>query len=151
MGVVPNVAKGKVAYYAGLPGTNDAIVAVPLLAANIAADAVLEDADSLAAILAGSSDENTAMGRKTLTGVTVIVDDTANQVRVDSDDPSWTGAEMTGGPVARLVYCYDPDTTTGTDADLIPLAVLECTVTPDGNAYTYVHASGGWYTASNPT
>jgi hypothetical protein len=147
--IVPNISKGKVAYLAGLPGTNDAIIAVPLLASGIASDATLKDFDTLAAILAGTSDENTTMGRKTLTGVTVTVDDTTDQAKVDSDDPAWTSGEMGGGAVAKLVYCYDPDTTGGTDSDLIPLVILDCVVTPDGNAFTYQNASGGWYTASD--
>jgi hypothetical protein len=34
------------------------------------------------------------------------------------------------------VICYDPDTTTGTDADLIPLTKHDLTWTPDGNNFT---------------
>lgn len=147
---VCNIAKGRVAHYASLPATNDAIVAVPLLSAGIATEDALVDSDTLAAVLGGSTDENTTMGRKTLTNVTVIVDDTGDQVLVDSDDVSWSAGEMGGGAVARLLYCYDPDTTGGTDADLVPLVLLDAAVTPDGNAWTYEQAAGGWYAATEP-
>jgi hypothetical protein len=131
---VANIAKGRFVSYATLPGVNDALILVVLEAAGLEADATLKDYDTLAALLAGSSNEQTTMGRKTATGVTITVDDTLNLVDVDQDDVVWVAA--TGNATGALLVCYDPDTTGGTDADIIPLTKHDFTVTPDGTDVT---------------
>ncbi len=141
-----NIAKGKVAYYAGLPATNDGLIAVLLEATGLVADSALKDYDDLASLLAGTSNEQTTMGRKTLTSVTVTVDDTADTVAVDCADLSWTAAS--GNAVGKLVICYDPDTTGGTDADLIPLTAHDLTLTPDGNDVSVTINAAGFFGAS---
>lgn len=149
MSAVANIAKGSVAYYATLAqGGTGAIIAIPLLAAGLPNDDTLADYDTVADLLAGAADENTTMTRKTLTGVTVTVNDTTNVRAVDSADPSWTAGQMAGGAVAMLCYAYDPNPGTGTDAELVPLVYLNCVVTPDGNAFTYQNAAAGWFTAA---
>jgi hypothetical protein len=125
-----NIAKGRFAYYATLPAANDALIVVLLETAGLEADATLKDYDNLALLLAGTSNEQTTMGRKTASGVTVTVDDTLNLVDVDQADITWTAA--TGNAVSALLVCYDPDTTGGTDADLIPLTKQDFVITPDG-------------------
>ncbi|MFK0062622.1 hypothetical protein ACIQTN_25770 [Streptomyces werraensis] len=132
--IVFNQALGRLAHYASLPATNDALVLVPLEAAGLVTDAVMRDYDTLDAILAGASNEQTTMGRKTLTGVTVTVDDANDRVNIDAADVTWTAA--TGAAIGAVVICYDPDTTTGTDADLIPLTKHDVTMTPDGSDFT---------------
>ncbi len=143
---IPNVAKGKFAYYASLPGTNDAIIAIPLETTGIEADGTLQDYDTVALLLAGASNEQTTMGRKTCASVTVTVDDTNNRVDVDCADITWVGA--TGNACSRLLFCYDPDTTGGTDADLIPLCIDDFVVTPAGGDITYQVAAAGFLRAS---
>ncbi|MFC5946581.1 hypothetical protein, partial [Micromonospora harpali] len=60
-----NIAKGRVNGYAAQVGTgNAALILVPLEATG------LEDYDTLAALLAGASNEQTTMGRKTITAAT---------------------------------------------------------------------------------
>jgi len=125
-----NVSKGKVAYYASLPGTNDALIAIPIEATGVQADATLIDLDTVAAILAGSTNEQATMGRKTLAAVSSTVDDTANQAVVDADDVTWSSA--TGSAVSDVLIAYDPDTTTGDDTTLIPLTWHDFVATPDG-------------------
>ena len=132
--IVFNIALGRVASLAALPAANDALVAVPLEAAGLVTDATMRDYDDLAALLAGASNEQTTMGRKTLASVTVTVDDTNDRVAIDCADITWTAA--TGNAVGAVVICYDPDTTTGTDADLIPLTKHDLSLTPDGNNFT---------------
>ena len=144
--IVFNIAKGKAAYYAGLPATNDALIAVPIETSGIVSDAVMRDYDNLSDLLAGASNEQTTMGRKTLASVTATVDDTNDRVDVDAADITWTGA--TGNPVSALVICYDPDTTGGTDTDLIPLVKLDFTATPDGTDLVAVVATAGFYRAA---
>jgi len=132
--LVFNTALGRVASLAALPAANDALIAVPLEATGLVSDATMRDYDDLAALLAGASNEQTTMGRKTLASVTVTVDDTNDRVAVDCADITWTAA--TGNAIAAVVICYDPDTTTGTDADLIPLTKHDVALTPDGNSFT---------------
>lgn len=141
-----NIAKGKIAYYAGLPAANDALVIVPIEATGLEADATLKDYDNLSLLLAGTSNEQTTMGRLTATGVTVTVDDTNDVVNLDMTDPVWSAA--TGNALGALVICYDPDTTTGTDADLIPLAKYNFAVTPNGNDITAVVNATGFAQAA---
>lgn len=141
-----NIAKGKVAYYAGLPAANDAIIAIPLETAAIEADGTLQDYDTVAALLAGASNEQTTMGRKTAASVTVTVDDTNNRVDVDCADITWTAA--TGNACSRLLFAYDPDTTGGTDADLIPLCFDDFVVTPAGGDIIYQVDAAGFFRAS---
>ncbi|WP_405960595.1 hypothetical protein OG235_24690 [Streptomyces sp. NBC_00024] len=131
-----NTALGRTGYLAGLPAANDALVAVPLAAAGLEADSVLRDKDTLADLLSGTTNEQTDLGRQTLTGVTATVDDTNDRLAVDCADITWP--DTTGAAIAAIVICYDPDTTTGTDADLIPLFKFDVPMTPDGTDFTAV-------------
>lgn len=147
--LVFNIAKGRAAYYATLPQANDGLIVVPIETTGIEADETLKDYDTLSALLAGTSNEQTSnMTRKTLTGVTVTVSDTPgeNWVNIDATDPTWTA--VTGNAISALVICYDPDTTGGTDADLIPLVKLDCVMTPDGSDFTAQFSATGFYRAS---
>lgn len=132
--IVFNKALGMVAYYASLPGTNDALIVVPIEATGLVTDATMRDYADLGSLLAGASNEQTTMGRKTLASVTVNVDNANDRVAIDAADVTWTAAG--GNGVGALVVCYDPDTTTGTDADLIPLSKHGWAVTPDGSDVT---------------
>lgn len=132
--LVFNIALGKLAYYAGLPATNDALIMVPLEASGLVGDSTMRDYDDLSTLLAGASNEQTTMGRKTLTSVTATVDDTNDRVNMDAADVTWTAAS--GNAIGAVVICYDPDTTTGTDADLIPLTKHDVSMTPDGSDFT---------------
>lgn len=141
-----NISKGKVKYYAELPAANDALVVVVLEASGIEADATLKDYDDLAALLAGATNEQTTMGRKTITAVTNTVTDASDVFDSDFADQTWTGA--TGNATGALIVCYDPDTTGGTDSTLIPLTKHDWAITPDGSDVTATIAAAGFYRAS---
>ena len=132
--IVFNRALGMVAYYASLPAANDGLVLIALESSGLETDTVLRDKDDFAAVVAGTTNEQTTVGRKPLASVTVTVDDTNDRVALDAADVTWT--DPTGNAVGAVVICYDPDTTTGTDADLIPLTKHDVTWTPDGNNFT---------------
>ncbi|MEU1141782.1 hypothetical protein ABZ392_33740 [Streptomyces sp. NPDC005885] len=132
--IVFNIALGRLAYYASLPATNDALIMVPIETTGIVADSVMRDYDDLGTLLAGASNEQTTMGRKTLASVTSAVDDTNDRWNMDAADVTWTAAA--GNAISAVVICYDPDTTTGTDADLVPLTKHDVTMTPDGSDFT---------------
>lgn len=141
-----NISKGKVKYYCELPATDDALIIVPIEATGIEADATLKDYDDLAALLGGSSNEQTTMGRKTVSAATITVDDTGDKVDVDIADQTWTGA--TGNAIAAVLVAYDPDTTGGADGTIVPLTKHDFAVTPDGSDVTAVIATAGFFRAS---
>lgn len=144
--LVFNVAKGRAAHYASLPAANDALIVVPLEAAGLEADATLADHDTLTALLVGASNEQATMGRKTLAGVTVTVDDANDRVDVDASDIVWAAAA--GAEVGALVVCYDPDAGAGDDTSLIPLTKHDFSVVPSGGDVTAQLAAAGFYRAS---
>jgi len=139
--IIFNIAKGRLAAYVDRVVSNDpansALTVVILKTA--AADAVLQDLDTLAAILAGASVEAdfTNYVRKVLTDADLTapaVDDANDRVDISIPQLTFTAA---GGAVnnttAKLLLCYDPDTTGGTDADLIPLAAYDYVETTSGS------------------
>lgn len=145
-----NIAKGKVAYYAGLPAANDALIVLLLQLSNLEADSALETYDDLATLLANPSDEATFTNyaRKTITSVTVTVDDTNNYVYLDFADQTWTAAGA-GQRLGKLLVCYDGDTTGGTDANIIPISAHDFVVTTNGLDLQAVIASGGFIRVSD--
>ena len=144
---VTNIGKGRFVYYATLPAAADAFIAVVLEAAGLEADDALQDYDDLAAMLAAANNEQTTMGRKTLTGVTVTVNDTTNVASVDVADITWLAA--TGNATGKLVICYDGYTGAGTDAIIIPLTIHDFSVTPDGTDITVQIDSAGIATSAD--
>jgi hypothetical protein len=129
--IVFNTALGRVAYLASLPAANDGLIAVPIETTGIVSDATMRDYHDLQTLLAGASNEQTTMGRKPLTGVTVTVDDINDRVSVDAADIVWTGA--TGNAISAIVICYVPDNTAPNDATTIPLTKHDFAVTPDSS------------------
>ena len=139
-----NSVKGEIARYCSLPETNDAIIIVLLEQAGLASDATMKDLDTLAQVLS-SSTEQTTMGRKTATNVTVTVDDSNDYRMLDMDNLVWTAA--TGNAVSALLVCYDPDTTGGDDTTIIPIAKYDFIVTPSGGDVTMIVPTNGFLRA----
>jgi hypothetical protein len=151
--IVFNIAKGSVVEYFRRVDSNDpansAIIVVPV-DAGATTDATARDFDTLAAVTAGGFTERTTGGwnRKTLTDAdiaTPAVDDTGDTFSVTIPDQTWTA--VTAGAVTDLVICYDSDTTGGTDANIIPLLLLDFAITPDGSDVT-ADAGTAIFTAS---
>ena len=130
-----NIAKGWVGYYASLPATSDALILIPLETSGLETDAVLMDKADFAAVVAGTTNEQTTAGRKTLASVTSAVDNTNDRWNVDAADVTYT-AVAASNAISSWVVCYDGDTGTGTDANLIPLTKHDLAWTPDGNNFT---------------
>lgn len=141
-----NNAKGRVRAYAELPNASDALVLVPIETTNIEADSTLKDYDDLSALLAGSSNEQTTIGRKSVTSATITVDDTNDRVDIDVADQTYTGP--TGNPVGKFLWCYDSDTGAGTDANIVPMTAHAVSWTPDGNDANIVINAAGIFRAS---
>lgn len=145
-----NIAKGRVAYYATLPAANDALIVLLLTAAD--ADSTLEDFDDLDTLLDGANNAEatfTNYARKTITSVTVTVDDANDRVDVDIADQTWSSAGgASNETTVKLLVCYDPDTTGGTDADIIPLTHHDFAVTTDGSDVVAQFSASGFFRAA---
>jgi hypothetical protein len=137
-----NIAKGRVVEYYNRVENNDpaasALVVVVLATTGLETQAVLEDADTFAAVVAGTTNEVTGSGwdRKVLTDTELAAfpapDDTNNRYGVAIPTFNWTPAAA-ADDASALVICYDADTAAGTDANLIPLTHHDFTVLTDGN------------------
>lgn len=150
--IVFNIAKGSVVEYFRRVDSNDpansAIIVVPV-DAGATSDATARDYDTLSAALAGLTERTTGgWNRKTLTDAdiaTPAVDDTGDTFSVTIPDQTWTA--VSAGAVTDLLICYDSDTTAGTDANIIPLLMLDFAITPDGSDVT-ADAGTAIFTAS---
>lgn len=150
-----NVAKGRVAEFYNRVKSNDpansALIVVVLATSGLESDAVLKDLDTLAALVAGTTNEvtNSNYARKVLTDADLAalsIDDANDRVDLDIPDQTWT-AVAAGDGWSKLVICYDGDTTAGTDANIIPLTAHDFVVTPDGSDITAQVAAAGFFRA----
>jgi hypothetical protein len=137
-----NISLGKVAYYCTLPAASDSLILVPLETSGLVSDATMRDYDTLSAILAGATNEQTTMGRKTLTTVTSTVDDTNDRVDEDFDDVTYTLAS--GNAISAFVVCYVP-TSGAADSAIIPLSKHDFVTTPSGVDIIVQVANLGFY------
>jgi hypothetical protein len=136
--IVFNIAKGRVVeLYNRVKGNdpvNAAFILVPIETSGLEADATLIDVDTLAALLAGTTNEQTTMGRKTLTDADLAAlpapDDVNDRYSLSLPTVTWTAA--TGNAISKIAVCYDSDTTAGTDANIVPLTMFDFVVTPSG-------------------
>lgn len=136
--IVFNIAKGRVVEYYNRVENNDpansAIILVPIETTGLETDAVLIDKDDLAAVLSGTTNEQTTMGRKTLTDADLAAlpapDDTNDRYDVSLPTVTWTAAS--GNAISKILVCYDNDTTVGTDSNIIPLTMFDFAQTPSG-------------------
>lgn len=150
--IVFNISKGRgVEFYNRVKSNdpaNSAFILVPLETSGLESDAVLIDKDDLAAVLSGTTNEQSTMGRKTLTDSELAAlpapDDTNDRYDVDLPQVTWTGA--TGNAISKILVCYDSDTTAGTDANIIPVTMFDAVLTPDGN--DFVLTAGPFFRAA---
>jgi hypothetical protein len=136
--IVFNIAKGRVVELYNRVENNDpanaALILVPIETSGLESDATLIDADSLAAVLSGTTNEQSTMGRKTLTESdlsSLPAPDDGND-RIDLALPTVTWAAAAGNAISKILVCYDPDTTGGTDSAIIPLTMFDFAITPSG-------------------
>jgi hypothetical protein len=156
MATVPfNVAKGRaVEFYNRVKSNDPANSAFILIPVDVAAvtDATIIDFLTFAAVTAGGVTERSTGGwnRKTIDDAALAAfpgPDTAND-RYDVDMPDQTWTNVTAGAVTDLILCYDNDTTAGTDANLIPVAIYDFPITPDGSDVVAQVNASGFYRAA---
>lgn len=152
---VYNIAKGRVVELYNRVKINDpanAVLVIVIIDANGDSDASMKVRDDLASLLGGIANEvtNTGYARKVLSDADInafIPDDVNHRIDLDIPDQTWTGVAA-GSPWTDLLVCYDPDSTSGTDANLIPLTSHDFAVTPDGSDITAQVNAAGFYRAS---
>lgn len=153
--LVLNIALGRSAELYNRVDTNDpANSALIIVVFNTsAADSVIKDLDTIAAIEADANTAevaNSGYARKVLTDADIVAfapDDTNDRVDLDIPDQTWT-AVAAGTAWTDLCVAYDSDTTAGTDANIVPMTWHDFAVTPDGSDIVAVIAATGFFRAS---
>ena len=156
-----NVSKGReVELYNRVDGndpTNSAFILMILKSGSTSGINGLVDFDTFAAILAGGYTEvtNTGYSRKTVTDSSIspyVVDDTNNRILLTL--PLQTFTTISAGNTWDIVVVgYDSDTTSGTDANIVPITGHELrtsggiALVPDGTNPLVVDPSAGWIAA----
>lgn len=139
-----NISKGRVAELYNRVKSNDpANSALVIVAINrgAATDATMKDYDTLADLIADADVievTNAGYARKVLTDADLVAlapDDVNDRMATDVADQTWTAVDV-GDAWTDLVFCYDADTTAGTDANIVPLTCHPFAVTPDGSNIT---------------
>jgi hypothetical protein len=145
------VARGRVRqYYENVDGgspANSRLKIVLLEATGLEADATLRDYDDLAALLAGSSNEQTNQARKTITAANLsaaAADDTNDRLDLDFPDQVYTA--LGGNAIGKLLVVYCPDgVTPGADSTFIPLTAHSFDVSPSSADVTAQVSASGFY------
>lgn len=136
--IVFNIAKGRVIELYNRVESNDptnsALIIVPIETSGLESDATLIDKDDLAAVLSGTTNEQTTMGRKTLESAELASlpapTDGSDYYEISLPTVTWTAA--TGNAISKLLVCYDSDTTGGADSAIVPLTMFDFVITPSG-------------------
>lgn len=151
-----NLAKGRHAEFMDRVNSNDptnaAFIAVPLSASGTEAQG--QDFNDLAAVLADANFTEITTGgwsRITLVDTDVdsaanLVDDTNNLMQTDVADIAF--GTITSGTTTGILICYDSDTTSGTDANIIPVSHHDFAVTGNGSTVTATVPASGFITSS---
>ena len=145
--IVFNISKGRaVELYIRVKNSdpaNSGLILIPIETAGLEADAVLVDKETVADVLAGTTNEQPAMGRKTLTDAQLAAvpspDHVNNRYDIALPNVTWTGA--TGAVISKMLVAYDPDTTAGSDTTLVPITMFDCALTPDGTDFQLTGAT----------
>ena len=141
-----NIAKGRFVEFYNRVKSNDpansAIIAIPLETAGLETQAVLQDKDTLTDVLAGTTNEQITMGRKILTDADIAAlpapDDVNDRYSLNLPNVVWAGA--TGNGISQILIAYDADTTSGTDANIVPIDCFDFVQVPNGSD---IQATGG--------
>lgn len=147
-----NTALGKAREYNDRIANNDPANSALIIVAIVTteADATLKDLDTLAAVLAnGNTAEatNTNYARIVLTDADLspsVPDDGNDSVDLDFADPVFNSIAA-GDNWTDLLFCYDPDTTSGDDTQIIPIDQFDFNVTPAGGNITVNLNAVGWH------
>ena len=150
-----NVAKGRVVELYNRVDLSDPTNAVLVLVAinTTATDATLRDLDTLALVLADANTAevtNTNYARIVLDDTDLSAsapDDTNDRFEVDISDQTWSSIAA-GDAWTDILICYDGNSTSGDDTDIVPLTCHDFAVTPDGSDIQAQIDANGFFRAS---
>ena len=153
-----NIAKGRtVEFYNNVESNSPANSAfiVVLLKTSVADDSLI-DFDNLSLALADAGVDEadfTNYARKTVTDTELDAlpapDDGANTRTLDFPDQTWTSAGgASNNTLVKFLICYDSDTTSGDDTNIIPVGHYDFNETTDGNDLIATINSAGFYRAN---
>ena len=130
---------------------NSAFVIVVLALVGLEVDSTLRTYPDLASLLAASNNEvtNTGYSRKTLTDADLAVytvDYTAHLITLPLPTQVYTTIAV-GDTWAKALVTYDSDTTSGTDANIIPITaqdirLFSAPLSPNGGDITFSWPNG---------
>jgi len=139
-----NITRGQKSELHLRVNANDPTNAVLVIVAVVSTDtqAVLEDVDDLTELLALSNTAeatNSGYSRLILTDTDledIRVNHTTNTMELDlTNDPVFSSVSD-GDNWTHLVFCYDSDSTSGSDSNIIPMTMHDFVVTPNGGDIT---------------
>jgi len=150
-----DVARGReVEFYGRVDGNdpaNSAFIILVLALVGLEADDTLRTYADLASLLAASNNEvtNTGYARITLTDASLAaytVDYTAHTITLPLPTQVYVAVDV-GDTWSKALICYDSDTTSGTDANIIPVTAQDirlnsAPLVPNGGAITFSWPSG---------
>ena len=144
--VVCNVAKGRIVEFYKRVVDNDpansAFILIPVATAGLEADSVLIDKQTVADFFSGTTSIQSTLPRVTITNAELAALSAPNTTGdyYSAYLPDFGYVSAAGAAISKLLVAFDYDTAAGTDATLIPCAVLDFALTPDGNS---VSVTGG--------
>lgn len=137
-----NISKGRFTEFYNRVDNNDPATSgfkvILLASSGLETDAVLKDKDTLADVVAGTTNEatNTGASRKTITDADLsawAADDTNDRVDLLLPTQTWTGVANDGtGAIGKVLIVYCPDVG-GADSTFIPVSAHDFAITPDGS------------------
>jgi len=150
-----NISLGRIVEFYNRVDLNDPANSAFVLMAIVTSDsdAALKDVDTFTALLALASTAeatNASYARVILDDADLVSfapDDANDRVDLDIPDQTFTGV-ASGDNWTDIVFGYDSDTTSGTDANIVPMTLHDFVVTPNGGDITIQVAATGFFRAS---
>lgn len=131
---------------------NSALIFVVLAASGLESDSILRGYSDLASLLASTNNEvtNVNYARKTLTDANIpaaSVDITTHRTTLSYTTTQTFTSIGAGDSWSKLLICYDSDTTSGTDANVIPMCAFDlrisnAAIVPNGNNILIANPTG---------
>lgn len=153
-----NIAKGRIVELYNRVKSNDpsnsVFLVILLQSSGLQSDALLKDHPTLSSILASNTEASfTNYVRKTLSDSDIDAlpaPDYSNDYRtLDLPDQTWTSAGgASNNTLGKAIVCYDPDSTSGSDADVVPLTAHDYPVATDGGDMPLRFSASGWFRAT---
>ncbi|TYB71233.1 hypothetical protein FXF51_02000 [Nonomuraea sp. PA05] len=152
-----NIALGRAVELVNRVKTGDpagsSLIVVALATSGLESDAVLRDKDTLADLVAGTTNEvpvGNGYARKSIVAADlnpVAPDDVNDRTDLDIPDQTWASVLAASGGWSKLVICYKP-AAASTDAQIVPLTCHDFVIAPDGTDIVAQISATGFFRAA---